>query len=398
MNAPKLRFKEFNDEWKFDKISNLTTYVDYRGKTPTKTETGIFLVTAKNVKKGYIDYNCSKEYVETSQYNDVMHRGLPQIGDVLITTEAPCGNVAQINNINVALAQRIIKYRGKELINNTFLKYELLSDYFQKELRKVTSGGTVSGVKGSVLHQMNINYCSKDEQIKISNFLSLLDKKIELQTKKIEVLKLFKKGLIDKVIDNLTKYKEIQLGELGETYSGLSGKTKEDFEKGESHYIPFVAILNNKINTNLLPIVKIDKNEMQNEVRQYDLFFNTSSETLNEVGLCSTLNNDIKNTYLNSFCFGYRIRNLKEINNEYLNILLHSSIFRKKISVLGQGFTRVNISKNKLMEIKVLVPSYREQLKIVSIINMESNKLSLEENKLLKLQELKKGLMQSMFV
>ena len=398
MNAPKLRFKEFNDEWKFDKISNLTTYVDYRGKTPTKTETGIFLVTAKNVKKGYIDYNCSKEYVETSQYNDVMHRGLPQIGDVLITTEAPCGNVAQINNINVALAQRIIKYRGKELINNTFLKYELLSDYFQKELRKVTSGGTVSGVKGSVLHQMNINYCSKDEQIKISNFLSLLDKKIELQTKKIEVLKLFKKGLIDKVIDNLTKYKEIQLGELGETYSGLSGKTKEDFEKGESHYIPFVAILNNKINTNLLPIVKIDKNEMQNEVRQYDLFFNTSSETLNEVGLCSTLNNDIKNTYLNSFCFGYRIRNLKEINNEYLNILLHSSIFRKKISVLGQGFTRVNISKNKLMEIKVLVPSYREQLKIVSIINMESNKLSFEENKLLKLQELKKGLMQSMFV
>lgn len=200
------------------------------------------------------------------------------------------------------------------------------------------------------------------------------------------------------MIDNLTKYKEIQLGELGETYSGLSGKTKEDFEKGESHYIPFVAILNNKINTNLLPIVKIDKNEMQNEVRQYDLFFNTSSETLNEVGLCSTLNNDIKNTYLNSFCFGYRIRNLKEINNEYLNILLHSSIFRKKISVLGQGFTRVNISKNKLMEIKVLVPSYREQLKIVSIINMESNKLSLEENKLLKLQELKKGLMQSMFV
>ena len=62
MNVPKLRFKEFTDEWQHDKICNVTTYVDYRGKTPNKTETGIFLVTAKNVKKGYIDYDCSKKY------------------------------------------------------------------------------------------------------------------------------------------------------------------------------------------------------------------------------------------------------------------------------------------------------------------------------------------------
>ena len=212
------------------------------------------------------------------------------------------------------------------------------------------------------------------------------------------VSSLFKKGLINKVVNELTFYKKIELSELGVTYTGLTGKTKEDFENGESRYIPFVDILNNKINIDILPLVNIKKNEIQNKVRKYDLFFNTSSETANEVGLCTTLNFDIENTYLNSFCFGYRINDVNKINNEYLNILLHSNIYRKKISILGQGFTRVNISKNKLMKIKVLIPSYKKQLEIVDVINIENNKILLEESKLYKLQKLKKSLMQNMFV
>ncbi|KAI3344422.1 hypothetical protein DVV91_11780 [Clostridium botulinum] len=110
--VPKLRFKEFSGEWEEKKISEVTSYVDYRGKTPQKVNKGIYLVTAKNVKFGFIDYECSKEYIRQEDYEVVMSRGIPQIGDVLITTEAPCGNVAQVDNSNIALAQRIIKYRG----------------------------------------------------------------------------------------------------------------------------------------------------------------------------------------------------------------------------------------------------------------------------------------------
>ena len=69
-------------------------------------------LTAKNVKDGYIDYETSKEYISENDYEEVMQRGKPEIGDVLITTEAPCGNVAQVNKANIAFAQRIIKYRG----------------------------------------------------------------------------------------------------------------------------------------------------------------------------------------------------------------------------------------------------------------------------------------------
>lgn len=398
MNVPKLRFKEFTDDWKSDKISNLTTYVDYRGKTPIKTETGIFLITAKNVKKGYIDYNCSKEYVEASQYNAIMHRGLPKVGDVLVTTEAPCGNVAQIDNANVALAQRIIKYRGNDLINNDFLKYELLSDYFQTELKRVASGGTVYGVKGSTLHQMSINYCSKEEQTKIAQFLSLLDKKIELQTKKIEDLKLFKKGLLDILINNMKIETITTLKKIGTYYSGLAGKSKEAFETGNQKYIPFMSVLENKIIIDNLPNVLITENEHQNKVKSGDLFFTISSETQEEVGMCSTINCVEEDLYLNSFCFGYRLNNLNKIDNEFLCYLLLSRKYRNKISNLGQGFTRVNLSKNQLLNLNVELPKIEVQIRIKNILNTLNVLFDLEVSKLNTLNKQKKGLLQNMFV
>ena len=151
-----LNFNSTKIEWKT--LKETCDIVDYRGKTPQKVDKGIFLVTAKNIKKGYIDYETSKEYVAKEDYVEVMHRGIPEIGDVIFTTEAPCGNVAQIDNRNVALAQRVIKYRPKNnKLNSTFLKYYLLSKNFQSVLHTKTTGGTVEGIKGSVLHQLHIS-------------------------------------------------------------------------------------------------------------------------------------------------------------------------------------------------------------------------------------------------
>lgn len=88
-----------------------------------------------------------------------MRSGKPEIGDVLITTEAPCGNIAQVNRADIALAQRIIKYRGQSnIVDNTYLKYYLLSPEFQNILNTKSSGGTVKGIKGSILHQQEIKY------------------------------------------------------------------------------------------------------------------------------------------------------------------------------------------------------------------------------------------------
>ena len=130
------------------------------------------MVTAKNVKFGYIDYDCSKEYIPLNSYDLTMSRGKPLIGDVLITTEAPMGNVAQVNIEGIALAQRIIKYRSVDTdLTNDFLKNILLSDSFQRLLYSQSTGSTVLGIKGSKLHRLKIVIPSKKEQVFINKKL-----------------------------------------------------------------------------------------------------------------------------------------------------------------------------------------------------------------------------------
>ncbi len=167
-----LSFEDGDVEWKT--LLDACDYVDYRGKTPKKTQNGIFLVTAKNIRKGYIDYNSSQEFIAEDNYEVVMRRGLPKLGDVLITTEAPCGYVAQVDRENIALAQRVIKYRSKDSrLSNSFLKHYLLGAEFQRRLMAAATGSTVKGIKGSKLHQLTVPIPSKKEQARI---VSILDK------------------------------------------------------------------------------------------------------------------------------------------------------------------------------------------------------------------------------
>jgi len=199
-----IRFKDDNGNefptWEEKALDQVCEYVDYRGKTPKKQNSGVQLITAKNIRNGYIDYDISKEYIDPNDYDDVMHRGFPELGDVLITTEAPCGYVAQIDSTNIALAQRVIKYRGhKDIINNTFLKYVLLSEGFQTTLLQKASGGTVKGIKGSILHKLKIPVPFLEEQQKIADCLSAIDKMLEQEKVYLEQLKTIKKGLLQQM-------------------------------------------------------------------------------------------------------------------------------------------------------------------------------------------------------
>ena len=126
----------------------IESIVDYRGKTPNKTDSGVFLVTARNIKKGIIDYSLSNEFISEEDYSTVMSRGTPNIGDVLFTTEAPLGQVANVDNIDIALAQRVIKFSGKKgILDNYFFKYFIMSEEFQTSLNLFASGSTVKGIK-----------------------------------------------------------------------------------------------------------------------------------------------------------------------------------------------------------------------------------------------------------
>lgn len=400
MNVPKLRFKEFNDEWNLTNIRNISSLVT-KGTTPKKYEdNGINFVKVENIHDNLIS-NISS-YISGDTHNKELKRSILKENDILFSIAGALGRTAIVKKsilpANTNQANAIIRIENLDNIDLYYLLNRLNHTDITNYINKCQSVGAQPNLSLEQVNNINISLPSINEQNKIGNMLFLLDKKIELQSKKIEDLKLFKKGLSNDLINGINEYKEVSLKDIGITYSGLSGKSKEDFESGNSKFVSFMSILKDKIEIDKLPTVMINGNEKQNKVQKYDLFFNTSSETKEEVALCSTINEDVDNLYLNSFCFGYRINDLKLVNNEYLNIMLHCTSYRKLISNLGQGFTRVNISKNELMDLVVKVPSIDVQIKIVDIVNKVKSIIDLEAIKLSKLQELKKGLMQNMFV
>jgi type I restriction enzyme S subunit len=194
------KWKEFTLEEVIDK------FIDYRGKTPTKTESGIPLITARIVKDGRLLE--ANEFIAENEYESRMTRGFPEINDVILTTEAPLGEVALIKNKNVALGQRIITLQTKkDLCNNVFLKYYLQSREGQASLQARASGSTVEGIKSAELKKMEIFLPEISEQIEIGNTLISLDNKIDLlhkQNATIELLmnSLFRQWFIEEEEDS----------------------------------------------------------------------------------------------------------------------------------------------------------------------------------------------------
>ncbi|WP_338288439.1 restriction endonuclease subunit S [Luteolibacter sp. LG18] len=157
----------------------MSAIIDYRGKTPTKTTFGVPLVTAKIVKGGRIEP--AEEFIAEADYEAWMRRGLPEKGDIVMTTEAPLGEVAQLDGRKIALAQRVITLRGKEeLLDNGFLRYLLQSTPVQDELKARATGTTVLGIKQSELRKISLTLPPLSEQKRIAHILGTLDDKIEL--------------------------------------------------------------------------------------------------------------------------------------------------------------------------------------------------------------------------
>lgn len=195
-------------EWVEKSLEESTDYVDYRGKTPPKSDFGVFLVTAKNIRFGYIDYEISKEYIREDSFESAMSRGKVKLGDVLFTTEAPLGNVAQIDREDVALAQRVIKYRGFDnLLDNDYLALCLMSDGFQRQLFSEATGTTVLGIKGSRLHKLKITIPRLDEQRFIVKRLKAIDNKLQTEQTYLQKMQSLKKGLMEDLLSGRRQVK-----------------------------------------------------------------------------------------------------------------------------------------------------------------------------------------------
>lgn len=197
---------EIPEHWKvLPATKYFQSVIDYRGKTPVKTDSGVFLVTTRNIREGKIDYENSQEFVSEEGYYEIMSRGLPKVGDLLFTMEAPLGEVAVVDREKVALAQRIVKFRVKEFILNPyFVKYSIMGRYFQNHLQSLATGSTALGLKASKLHMLRIITPTLSEQEIIANYLghktAQIDDLIAKKERLIELLNEKKTTIINQAV------------------------------------------------------------------------------------------------------------------------------------------------------------------------------------------------------
>ena len=193
---------DFPDGWQIQSVEDsMKAIIDYRGKTPRKAPSGVPLITAKIVKDGRI--MPPTEFIAADSYDSRMNRGLPELGDVVMTTEAPLGEIAQIDNCKVALGQRLITLRGKpDLLNNTYLKFAMQAAFVQNQLKARSTGTTVLGISQRELRKVEIPLPPLSEQRRIGHILGTLDNKIELNRQMNETLEataraIFKSWFVD---------------------------------------------------------------------------------------------------------------------------------------------------------------------------------------------------------
>lgn len=210
----------------------MAAIIDYRGKTPTKTTYGIPLVTAKVIKGGRIE--TPDEFIAESDYEDWMRRGMPKRGDIVMTTEAPLGEIAQLDGSKIALAQRVITLRGKpDLLDNTFLKFLMQSSDVQEKLRARATGSTVLGIRQSELRKVELTLPPLAQQKRIAHILGTLDDKIELNRRMNATLEAMARALFQSWFVDFDPVRRNADGGNNRPDDSLFPDSFEDSESGE---------------------------------------------------------------------------------------------------------------------------------------------------------------------
>lgn len=193
----KARFVEmFENVTEENALENLCHFIDYRGKTPEKSDSGLPFITAKNIRMHYMSFD-TQEFISKENYDKVMTRGIPKVGDVVFTTEAPLGNVCRIPQFDTGfyIGQRIITMQTK-LLNPVYLEYALSSDDFKRNLVGKSSGSTVTGIRSKLLGKLTIPVPSKGLQNQFAAFVERVNQQKQTIQQSLEKSELMKKSLM----------------------------------------------------------------------------------------------------------------------------------------------------------------------------------------------------------
>jgi len=386
MNVPKLRFKEFDDAWKKEKLKTSSVIYDGTHETPNYISNGIKFVSVENINNIYK----SDKYISEEDYN--RYKVKPVKNDIFMT------RIGDIGTSNVYDGKEPIAYYVslaliRTSLNPLYLNQYIKSTKFQKELHNRTIHVAFpKKINTGEIGECNISKCSPEEQNKLANFLSLLDKKIELQSKKVEALKLYKKGLLIYLFKNKICNKKLsecfKFGKAG----GTPKSTNQEFYNGD---IPFLSI---------------------SDMSKQGKYISNTEKNITKLGLNNSSAWIVpKNSIIISMYASYGLVSINNIelstsqamfdiivNDECINEYIYYYLYYLYIigfydTIVSTG-TQSNLNAEQLKNLRIYVPNKIEQKNLSNKLIKFDYKLNLEIQILNKLQGLKKGLMQNMFV
>ena len=310
-NVPNLRFKEFQGEWKEYRIEDITENIS-SGRCKSHSSSG--------------KYNLYGSTGIIGKTNEACYEG----NLVLVARVGANAGSLQILNEPCGITDNTLIIKPKE-VDVQYIYYFL--QHFN--LNRLIFGSGQPLITGGMLKKVKVSLGTIQEQNKITRLLSILDERIATQNKIIDRLQSLIKGLNDSLYELYGNGITTSFAKLGHSYSGLSGKTANDFGTGK----PFITYLNvysnNIINENDYQYVRISEGEKQNVVKYGDVLFTLSSETPEEVGVGSVFLGK-EEVLLNSFCFGIHIENEEQVYSPYLSYYVSSTPFRKFIYPFAQ--------------------------------------------------------------
>ncbi len=392
------------EDWEVKRIGDLANIGS--GGTPSREITSYWNGKIPWVTTSQIDFNTITEadqFITEDGLKNSAAKLLPA-GTLLIAlygqgkTRGKVGVLGFEASTNQACASISLQRN----ISREFLLHFLTSRY--DFIRNSSNSGGQENLNGQIVKDIPVALPSLKEQRAIATALSdvdaLLAKLDQLITKKRDL----KQAAMQQLLTGQTRLPgfsgewEIKsMRSLGMTYGGLTGKTKSDFGVGNCRYIPFMNVMaDTVIDPKWLEIVYVASNESQNLTRKGDLFFNGSSETPEEVALCSILLEDITDLYLNSFCFGFRFNPEVKVNGLFFANWFRCSEGRNAMSILAQGATRYNIAKSAFLKLLIPQPSEEEQTAIATILSDMDAEITALETRRDKTRDLKQGMMQEL--
>ena len=380
-NVPTLRFPEFKDEWDKDRVRNLFTMnvggdIDKANVSSIQTDEFKYPVIANALSNDGI-------YGYTSEYKD-------DCPSITVTGRGDVG-LAKYRDYPLFPIVRLLVLHSKGKIDCRFGEHAINC------IKKYEESTGVPQLTAPQLGAYSISFPNLTEQAKIGAFLKLIDDRIATQIRIIEKLQSLMKGLNDYLQDSVPLSYSLSFSDIGEDYSGLSGKSAEDFGSGKP-YITYVSIYaNNFVEDDCCGKVSVKRDEKQNVVQKGDMLFTLSSETPEEVCYGAVYSGNSTETYLNSFCFG--VRNTEgKVFSPYMAYFFNSNRFRREVYPLAQGSTRFNLQKSDFLQKHFSYPSIDDQHRIFEILNAYDNKLKVENQILVHYQHQKEFLLRNLFI